>query len=244
MADSTAPRFLLLQIRNPDDPMRGHEVECFATALHCSARDIDVIDLITQPPAHEQVDRYDAVLIGGSGDYSVAEGGVWLPGALETFRYLHDSSMPTFASCWGFQAFARALGGIVVTDLQRAEVGTIEMRLTEAGKQDPVFGGLGMTFYGQLGHQDIVDQLPDGAVLLASSDRVTNEAFTFPNKPIYATQFHPELTKADLIKRLVAYPEYVERITGLTVDQFQSQCRETPGTSQLLSRFRAVCIDN
>jgi len=33
---------------------------------------------------------------------------------------------------------ARAMGGVVVTDLDRAEVGSVEMTLTAAGKEDPL----------------------------------------------------------------------------------------------------------
>ena len=67
---------------------------------------------------------------------------------------------PAFASCWGFQALARALGGEVVTDLVRAEVGTFEIQLTAAGRSDPLFGPLGERFLAQLGHQDVVTRLP------------------------------------------------------------------------------------
>ena len=40
---------------------------------------------------------------------------------------------------------AAALGGLVVTDPQLAELGTLELLLTEEGKKDPIFGGLGKT---------------------------------------------------------------------------------------------------
>ena len=177
------------------------------------------------------------VLLGGSGDYSVAQGGDWLPAALEAMRELHDGNKPTFASCWGFQAMARALGGAVVTDISRAELGTHALRLTAAGKHDPVFGPLGDVFLAQMGHQDIVIELPAGAMLLASTDRVANQAFCFPGKPIYCTQFHPELRRDDLLLRLDAYPQYVQCIAGITVEEFAACCRDTPESEALLRRF-------
>ena len=116
----TAPlRFLLFQVRNPDDPMREHEVESFSRSLRCKRDHIDVFDLIGGVPSARQLDAVDVVLLGGSGDYSVAKGGPWLPEALEAMRQLHETSKPTFASCWGFQAMARAMGGEVVTDRDR-----------------------------------------------------------------------------------------------------------------------------
>lgn len=230
-------KYLLLQVRNPGDPMSHHEIVCFSDKLGCPEENIIVHDLISGRPPTRLLDRVDAVLVGGSGDYSVAEGGDWLPEAMSHFRELYELGKPTFASCWGFQAFAKALGGEVVTDLSRAEVGTHSFELTDAGRSDPVFGPLGSPFFGQSGHQDIVDRLPDMAVLLASSAIVENEAFGFPGKPIYGTQFHPELDRAELIQRLAAYPEYVQNISGLNMDEFITSCREAHETTKLLGRF-------
>ena len=230
-------KFLLLQIRNNDDPMRHQEIACFASALNCHPDQIRIFDLLSGVPTLECLSRVDVVLLGGSGDYSVAEGGEWLPPALESMRELYEVGKPTFASCWGFQAMARALGGEVVTDVNRAELGTVQVTLTEAGRRDPVFRELGDTFPAAMGHQDCVDRLPPDAVRLASSEKVQNQAFRVPDKPIYCTQFHPELTKEELIERIVAYPQYVERIAGEPVDEFIQKLCTTRRANSLLNRF-------
>ena len=231
-------RYLLLQVRNQEDPMRPQEVGCFARALDCERERIEVFDLLTGVPTIAELNRVDVVFLGGSGDYSVAEGGPWLPAALEAMRELYDLEKPTFASCWGFQALSKALGGDVVTDLSRAEVGTIEVQLTEVGQADPVFGGLPAMFPAQMGHQDIVVQLPETATLLASTDVVANEAFRLEGKPIYCTQFHPELNRDALLERIYAYPWYIEKILGVSIEKFAAEhCFETPETDQLLTRF-------
>ena len=87
------------------------------------------------------MDRHDAVFIGGSGDYSVTRESGWLDASLDLMRDLVRESKPTFASCWGFQAMAKAHDGKVETDLSRAEVGTHQLHLTEAGKKDSLFQG-------------------------------------------------------------------------------------------------------
>lgn len=217
--------------------MRDHEVNCFANAIGCDRIQIKPFDLVGSRPGRETIDSFDAVLIGGSGDYSVVDCGDWFVDACRLFRLLFEMGKPTFASCWGFQAFAKALGGKVVTDLSRAEVGTFELQLTDDAISDPVFSPLGKTFFGQLGHQDIVDELPDQATLLCSTVKVTNQAFTFSNKPIYATQFHPELKMDDLVKRLIAYPEYVKKITGMEMAEFIATCQPADATLELLQRF-------
>ena len=233
-------RYLLLQVRDADDPMAGHEVECFARALGCGQERIREFDLIAGRPSKSQLDAVDIVLLGGSGDYCVSSGGAWLEPALDAMRQLHGSSKPTFASCWGFQAMAQALGGHVIADPSRAEVGTHDVFLTDQGRADPLFGALaeaGEHFPAQMGHEDVVDRLPDGAVLLAKT-RVSNQAFHFPGKPIYCTQFHPELDRETLLDRLRIYPTYIERITGMPYDEFvEKQTGESSHTDALLWRF-------
>jgi len=237
-------RYLLLQVRNAGDPMRSQEVECFARALQCDRDRIEVIDLMGREFASaagsQRLRHADVVLLGGSGDYSVPEGGDWLEPALDAMRGLHARRQPTFATCWGFQALARALGGEVVADPAGAEIGTLEVRLTEAGKIDRVFGPLadtGVTFAAHIGHQDVVSRLPADAVLLAETDCAPH-AYTFDGLPIYCTQFHPELNRATLLERVRHYPHYVENITGLTIDDFAAQrTREAPHAEALIARF-------
>lgn len=237
-------RYLLLQVRNPDDPMRQQEVECFARALGCPAERIEVMDLMgpecAAPDGATRLRRADVVLLGGSGDYSVPEGGPWLEPALDAMRGLHARRQPTFATCWGFQALARALGGDVVCAPDCAEVGTLRVRLTDAGRRDPVFGPLqhaGATFLAHIGHQDVVTRMPEGAVLLAETDCAPH-AYTFDGLPIYCTQFHPELNRATLLERVHQYPKYVEQITGLSLDDFAVQrAHEAPDAEALIGRF-------
>ena len=218
--------------------MREHEVACFTKALDCDARNIDVVDLINEHPTVAQLAAVDAVLLGGSGDFSVVAGGPWLQEALHALCEIHLISKPTFASCWGFQAMARALGGTVVSDPARAELGTLPVHLTEQGQADPILGPMGSPFLAHVGHQDTVHTLPEDAVLLASTERVKHHAFRFAGKPIYCTQFHPELETQHMRDRLSSYPKYVENIAGMSHQTFLDSLRETPGANTILRQFR------
>ena len=226
--------------------MREHEVTCFARALRCGVEQVRPFDLIAAAPGRAEWDSVDMILLGGSGQYSAAGEGEWLERALDVLRDIHAQAKPTFASCWGFrakasppscQAMARAMGGRVIHDLDHAELGTLDLFLTQAGHEDPVFGPLGANFRAQAGHEDCVVELPDDAVLLGSSHRVENQAYRFLDRPIYCTQFHPELHAIDLLSRLEAYPEYVLRIAGVPFEEFAHRCEDTPETEALLSRF-------
>lgn len=243
-------RYLLLQTRNAGDPMAGQEVRCFARALDCDVAAIEVFALLGASPPIELFDRADMILLGGSGHYSVAAnpnepiepGGPrprspWIERSLDAMREIHRMSKPTFASCWGFQAMAVAMGGECVNDVPNAEVGTVELQLTEVGRTNPIFGGLPSPFLAQAGHEDRVIRLPADAELCASSGRVREQAFRFVGRPIYCTQFHPELDRAAMLERVIAYPEYIARIARVSFDEFIANVRETPEANSLLRRF-------
>lgn len=234
-------RYLLLQMRKASDPMRQHEVGCFARGLNTGTTQIDAFDLLQSVVTERLLNRYDMVLLGGAGEFSAAAPVEQLDTPLRSLQLVHDVGKPTFASCWGFQAFARALGGRVLNDVGNAEVGTLDVSLTPEGRRDDVFGRLPAVFTAPMGHEDHVVELPPGAVHLARSERVTFQAFRFPDRPIYCTQFHPELEPADLVTRVRAYPEYLERIAGVTLDEFEARLRSTAHCSRLLAQF-AACV--
>jgi len=217
--------------------MRTQEVRCFADALDIDPDDIEVLDLLNQWPSAAQLARHDAVFIGGSGHYSAVGKEPWLDFALDVMRLIHDQKKPTFASCWGFQAFSRAMGGQVVKDSDMAEVGTNRVTLTDVGRNDPIFAPSGESFLAPMGHEYSVTRIPADAILLASTQRCPNQALRFVDRPIYATQFHPELTTDRLLERIRIYPEYIERITGIAYDDFVKDCHSVAQANAILPRF-------
>jgi len=66
---------------------------------------------------------------------------------------------------------------------------------------------------------------------------VANQAFRFVDRPIYCTQFHPELDLRGLLERVSAYPKYIQKIVGQSHDEFAKGCHETPEANDLLKRF-------
>lgn len=243
MTASAAPvRCLLLQVRDPGDPMGPHEISSFRRVLQPLAVDISTFDLLGPRLAPQDLDGVDLILMGGSGDYSAAGKDPWLERALDSLRAVHASHIPAFASCWGFQGMAAAMGGEVVHDRGRAELGTHELVLTEAGRADSVFGTLGSPFKAQLGHEDLVERLPSRTTLLASSKLVANQAYRFDDAPVYCTQFHPELDVAGIHARFAAYPKYVEEVAGATLGEVVAGMEETPPANGLIRRFAELHV--
>lgn len=233
-----AVRMLLLQARRADDPMREHEHNCFVTRTGLPAENVVPHDLCCGPPPLTMLQRYDSLTVGGSGEYYVSRGN--LPRFREFLDFLREAvecGHPTFASCFGFQSLVRALGGELVHDPPSAEVGTFELTLTEEGAADPLFGALPRRFMAQMGHKDRASSFPGCALNMASSELCTFQALRVPGKPVWATQFHPELERDTNLDRLRRYlRDYGPRDPeGLA--RFEERFRDSPESSSLLSRF-------
>jgi GMP synthase (glutamine-hydrolysing) len=84
---------------------------------------------------------------------------------------------------------AHALGGRVFPGL-RPEICFEDVLLTDAGRRDPIFNGVEAKFLVFHWHGDTFD-LPQGAVLLASSVNYAHQAFRFGSHA-YGLQFHVE----------------------------------------------------
>ncbi|MCY3547585.1 MAG: type 1 glutamine amidotransferase [Gemmatimonadetes bacterium] len=217
--------------------MMGHEVSSFERSLAPLRAEIEVFDLLGGRLRRADLAGIEVVLLGGSGAYSAAIGGPWFATAMDSLRTVHASGVPAFASCWGFQAMAVAMGGRAVQDRSRAEVGTHRVFLTPAAGDDPIFGSLPSSFPAQMGHEDLVEELPPRTTLLASSDAVVNQAYRFEDAPIYCTQFHPELDSAGLLARLSTYPRYASEVLGVPSQAIADRVEDTPEANRLVRLF-------
>ena len=232
-------RFCLLQIRNGDDPAKQHELDCFVRRLEVDARQVESVDVLVDTLDERIYERFDAVLVGGSGEFSVLDD---VPPIHRFLNFVGETAtrgFPTFGSCFGFQAISLALGGEVAHDAERAEVGTFEIGLTEHGERDPVFASLPQRFAAQQGHKDHVLRLPDIAHHLAHSERSPHQAARFGEGLVWATQFHPELTLEDNRHRVHLYHDrYVDNL-----EEILSLFRPSEQTHGLLARFADVLAE-
>jgi len=202
------PRILLVQARDPGDPMLAHERDCFARRSGLPAESLRPVNILHGLPSEADVQWADAIFAGGSGDYSVVgDGPAWIGRAAGWMARIAHAGPPVFASCFGVQLLAVGLGGSVIHDPAGREVGTYPLNLTSAGRADPLFGTLPPRFHANCGHHDRVAEPPSGAVVLASSEACPVQAFKLDGRPVYATQFHPELDLADMNVRVRRYAD-------------------------------------
>ncbi len=241
-----APKILLLQARAADDPMAAHELNCVVTLSGLAESCFDVFDLTTRTDHHEVVKSrdWDAVVIGGSGDYYISKRDLpeyWR--FMELLRALVASEVPLLAICYGFHALVDALGGEVVHDPPSTEVGTYEMVLTSAGKKDPLLGTMPEAFAAQMGHKDKAIRLPPKAINLCYSDACEYQGFKLDAKSIWAVQFHPELTMETNLHRFDHYNEgYARHFDEAQRQRARAGFGPSVEANELLARFFALTI--
>ncbi len=175
-------------------------------------------------------------LPGGDWDAIVAMGGPmsvndedecpWLAGEKAAIASHVRAGRPFWGSCLGAQLLAAALGARVYAG-PAPEVGVLAVELTGDGETDPVLGSLPRSIETLQWHGDTFD-LPDGAVLLASSPAYAHQAYRV-GPVAYAVQFHVEVTEAmgEDWAAVPAYAEYADRVLG------------PGGSDRLLVEFRA-----
>ena len=103
-----------------------------------------------------------------------------------------EQSVPSVGVCLGAQVMARILGSEVYENPVR-EVGWYDLSTTPDAESDPLFSQLEDQEVVLQWHGDTFD-LPEGAVLLASSPDCVNQAFRY-GEAGYAIQFHLEILK-------------------------------------------------
>ncbi|HEY9616639.1 MAG TPA: type 1 glutamine amidotransferase, partial [Microcoleaceae cyanobacterium] len=188
-------RILLMQIRD-DEATRLEEFDEFVRYSDLTPEQFTVLDVFKTPDfAPEYIHGYDALFVGGSSDASVIQPEIYgfVESAKQLLAYCLQQRIPVFASCFGFQAAVEALGGKVILDKANMEMGTYPLWLTEAAATDLLFHDVPNGFWAVSGHKERAVSLPEGAILLAYSDRCPYHAFKMADQPFYGFQFHPEL---------------------------------------------------
>jgi len=143
--------------------------------------------------------------------------------------------VPTFASCFGFQLAVLAFGGTILSKDEDYEMGSIPITLTNLAEIDPVFKGTSDEFPALSIHRQYAIELPSNLDLLAYTNQCLH-SFKLRNKPLWAFQFHPEVDRATVFKRLAIYKDaYTD-----SEDQFQKvldSLVETPESHNLMLNF-------
>jgi GMP synthase (glutamine-hydrolysing) len=180
----------------------------------------------------------DLVVLGGAGAHSAYVDYPFTAPLSELVQELVERGRPFFGSCFGHQFLGRALGGSVVHDAANEEIGTFDLELTAAGRQDPLFRDLPERFPVHLGHHDRIERVPPGVLTLASTERCAQQVIRVAGKPVYGSQFHCEMTSEDMRRRVLMYAaDYLPGEDPL--GELSKRLHPTPVADRLLARFVA-----
>ncbi len=139
------------------------------------------------------LEEYDALLVLGGpmgADDDVRHS--WLTPVKQLVRAAVVTSLPVLGVCLGHQLVAVALGGTVERNALGQQVGLVPTGWTTDAAADPLLGPLATPRRGVQWNDDVVTVLPEGATLLAATDRGEVQAVRFAPS-VWGVQLHPEV---------------------------------------------------
>jgi GMP synthase (glutamine-hydrolysing) len=172
----------------------------------------ETVELFRSVPERLDFDRAAGLVVLG-GAMNVDEVGRYpfLAREVQWIREALRTDLPVLGICLGSQLLAKTLGAKVYPNGVK-EIGWYHIDLTSAADDDPLFAGLAPRQTVFQWHGDTFD-LPDGAVLLASSPLCQHQAFRYGHSA-WALQFHVEMT-TELVHEWLDHPESREELAAL-----------------------------
>lgn len=202
------PRPLLYLCVRPQRGAADAEYASFQAAMGLDDTQLGAWDLVSDPLPADAVERYAGFVVGGSPfnvttpakDAGQRRLEADLAGLADAAASGRTRAMFT---CYGIGVVTRRFGGEVAQDYPEG-TGATTVTLTDAGRVDPVFGGLPERFEAFTAHKESTARLPEGAVLLATNADCPVQAYRLGQR-LYTTQFHPEVTPQDFTDRMTFY---------------------------------------
>ncbi len=205
-------KILVLQMR-PEDEIAQSEFEAILRYGGLTPEAVDHIRLEQAPIPEIDLDKYSAIIAGGSPfDISLPEAkkGAMQRQIEEFFTALFDLVVPEdfpFLGCCSGNGHLGNYCGTAISSTYAEPIGLVTLKMTNAGKKDPLLQDLPEAFPGFVGHKEACDQTPVGAELLLTSSSCPVQMFRI-KKNIYATQFHPEADAHEFVLRIQTYKNF------------------------------------
>lgn len=175
------------------------------------------------------LDDFNALwVMGGPMDVWDVDENQWLVEEKSAIRrWVRELQRPYLGICLGHQLLADALGGTCGPQ-STPEIGVLDVRLTEAGRADPIFQGMPAVQKALQWHSVRVAQAPDDAIILAESPACANQAMRVGGNA-WSMQYHVEVEPETVGNwaRIPAYRSALEKTLGASaLDELQSDAEE------------------
>ena len=136
-------------------------------------------------------------------------------------KEIFDLGIPILGICYGSQAMAYELGGVVAT-APVSEFGKTEV---DVDTSDILFEGVDERTICWMSHTDYVAKVPEGFTATAHTPVCPVAAMACPERKLYATQFHPEVMHTKQGMQMLS--NFVYKVCGCAGDWKMSSFVET-----------------
>ncbi|HHJ34381.1 MAG TPA: glutamine amidotransferase [Gammaproteobacteria bacterium] len=204
------------------------DLASFTPVLQAENIDINYIeaaDFALEPEGLLQAEALSSdllVILGGPVSVNDIDMFPFLETEINLLKQRIAADLPTLGICLGAQLIARALDAEVYSGGEK-EIGWHGLELTEAGEQSAL-RYLDARHCSMLHWHGETFDLPDGAVLLASSEIYANQAFSYGNN-VLALQFHPEITQRSMEKWFIGHIGEIMSTPGINVERLREDTR-------------------
>jgi GMP synthase-like glutamine amidotransferase len=185
----SAPRLLIIQ-PDPSDPPGP-----FGDWLTEAGAELD----LRKPPEDElpeSLDGYQGLIcLGGEMGAEDDTEHPWLAPVRKLLAIGSSARLPILGICLGAQLLAVATGGRIARGDKGPEVGPGLVSKKDVAWTDPLFADVPLMQDVMQFHNDVIQQLPSSAELVASAPLYPNQAFRL-NSCVYGLQFHIETSPA------------------------------------------------
>ncbi len=196
------------------------DLGCFADVLAQQGFAVNYYEAGVDDLAALQADSDDwLIILGGPISANDVDDFPFLKTEIALLRERIRLDKPTLGICLGAQLMARATGQAVYPGKAK-EIGWMPVVLTDAGNASPLAALESCNNVVLHWHGETFD-LPDEAVLLASTDIAVNQAFRIGDN-IYGLQFHLEATPQGMERWFIGHIGEIEQTEGVSVKQLRA----------------------
>ena len=181
-------KILILQTREPE--LADYEREMIIQRTGKPASYFATFNLLSNKSWNFTADQLSHVIMSGSSK-CVSDGRQpWWQVAEQVIHDCEAHDIPFLGICFGMQFLATAMGGRVIKDKAKTEMGAVEIVTHDT--QDTFFSFLPPRFKANQVHEDFVVELPPKFANLGHSQVSPIQIIAHESKPLFGFQFHPE----------------------------------------------------